>query len=102
MYERKLAKYCREGYTEEQLATIKNKWEEEQLRIQRNVTEKLIRNFRRLDFHFDGLNITAYPQDIDDFMHMKLDDDLRPNNPDHILAQISESINCKKEKGHNL
>jgi hypothetical protein len=102
MHERKLAKYCREGYTEEQLVTLKNEWEEEQLRIQRNVTEKLIRNFRRLDFHFDGLNITAYPQDIDDFMHVKLDDDLKPNNPDHILAQISESINYNKEKGHYL
>jgi len=45
---------------------------EDQERIQRNLTDKLIRNFRRLEFHLPGLLITSYPMELDSKLHICL------------------------------
>lgn len=99
MYERKLNHYRETGYSQEQLATIENEFEEEQIRIQRNITDKLLRNFRRIDYHFDGLGINAYPLDKDDFMHLDLNSNFQANNSDHILSQIANAVS-DYEKGN--
>lgn len=46
----------------------------------RNTTDKLLRLFRRLDYHFDNFDIALYPQDVDNFMHMTIGDGLECNN----------------------
>lgn len=45
-----------------------------------NINEKLIRTFRRLVYHHEGLNITSEPFLIDSYLHLKNDDILRCNN----------------------
>ena len=40
--------------------------------IQRNLSDKLIRNFRRLAYHFNNINILSYPYEVDEMMHFKL------------------------------
>lgn len=101
MYKKKLAHFKDQGYTDEQLETLKGELEEEQIRIQRNLTEKLIRNFRRLDYHFDGLDITSYPQDIDDFMHINLDN-MEALNHDHLLGEIADSVSVNANQKKSL
>ena len=46
----------------------------------RNTTDKLLRTFRRLDYHYDSLNVSAYPQEIDNFMHIDIDEPVICNN----------------------
>lgn len=40
--------------------------------IQSNITNKFIRYFKRIDYHFDSLEITSYPNEIDSMLHFKL------------------------------
>lgn len=47
-----------------------NSLEAEQLRIQSNLTEKLLRSFLRLQHHYNGLETTAYPFQIDSNLHL--------------------------------
>jgi hypothetical protein len=101
MYTRKLEHFKSQGYSKEQLETLKSELEEEQIRIQRNLTEKLIRNFRRLDYHFDGLNVTAYPEDMDDFMHLCLNN-MEAQNHDHLLGEIADSISVYVDNKKSL
>lgn len=48
--------------------------------IQRNLSDKLIRNFRRLAYHFSSIQISSYPYEIDEFMHLKLNNEYTCNN----------------------
>lgn len=48
--------------------------------IQRNLSDKLIRNFRRLAYHFNNINILSYPYEVDEMMHFKLNDEYSCNN----------------------
>ena len=51
----------------------KEKYSEDNIdMIQRNMTDKLIRTFRRVAYHHTGIDITSYPMDIDSLMHMTL------------------------------
>lgn len=45
----------------------------EQERIQNNMTDKLIRNFRRIEYQLGDVRIVSYPKDIDSMMHLKID-----------------------------
>lgn len=54
------------------LNEIINKKYEEQKNIQKNMTDKLLRNFRRLEYQLGDINITSYPKDIDSMMHLKI------------------------------
>lgn len=56
-------------------------YKKEHLRIQQNLTEKLIRDFRRIEYHFKNCVITSYPMEFDEYLHMivkefKLSDNL--------------------------
>jgi hypothetical protein len=95
MYERKIERFKEAGYDEAKLDAIANEFRKDQLHIQRNVTDKLLRNFRRLEYHFDGINVTAYPQDVDDNMHVDIDPNFHAHNDNHLLNNIVSTINYK-------
>ncbi len=56
------------------------KTEEESIRIQSNATNKFLISFLRLSNQFDGLDVTAFPNDIDSFMHLKIGKDVSTTN----------------------
>lgn len=55
-------------------------YKRESLRIQQNLTEKMIRNFRRIEFHFDNCSITSYPMEFDEYLHMNVREFKYSNN----------------------
>lgn len=74
---------------------IKNELDFEQLRIDKNITDKFIRDFRRLDYHFDNLEITSYPMDMDEYMHLKISPFTSSNN--EVLNEIVSGLNNYKK-----
>lgn len=54
--------------------------------IQRNITDKFIRNFRRLDHHFSNINIDSFPLEMDSSLHFTVDSSLQCNN--HLLEEL--------------
>ena len=50
-------------------------------RIQTSATNKFLINLVRLDQQFNGIDITAVPNDIDSFLHLKLDKDISTTYP---------------------
>ena len=77
----------------EQLEKLLLEYKKEQLRIQKNLSEKLIRNFRRLEYHFSNCFISSYPLELDEYLHMRFSEFQNSNNP--ILNDILE----RKTKG---
>ncbi|MDD2203183.1 MAG: hypothetical protein PHD78_02225, partial [Bacilli bacterium] len=92
MYERKLNYYKNLGLDQSKIVDKEEEFKEEQFRIQRNITDKLLRNFERIQFHFRGLDTLFYPLERDDFMHLNLDNNFNAYNNEHLLSQISELI----------
>ena len=50
------------------------------------MTDKLIRNFRRIEYQLGDVRIVSYPKDIDSMMHLKIDGE--PILSDNILNVI--------------
>ena len=46
--------------------------EEEHDILQSNLTEKLLRTFRRLEYHHSGINVESYPFESDSTMHINI------------------------------
>lgn len=44
----------------------------ENLRIQKNLSDKMIRNFRRLESQFDNCLITSFPMEFDEYLHLNI------------------------------
>ena len=44
----------------------------ENLRIQKNLSDKMIRNFRRLEAHFNNCLITSFPMEFDEYLHLNI------------------------------
>lgn len=55
--------------------------EETDDRIQFSATNRFLINFARLEQQFTGINITAVPNDIDSFLHLKLDEKISTTYP---------------------
>lgn len=53
---------------------------EKNMSIQRNISDKFIRTFRRLAYHFTNINIYSYPFDIDSCLHITMNDNINCNN----------------------
>lgn len=49
--------------------------------IQRNISDKFIRTFRRIENHFDNININSFPFDVDSYLHLTMNDRVYCNNP---------------------
>ncbi len=58
--------------------------------LQRNITDKFIRTFRRLEYHFSNIDIVAYPFVEDTNLVININDNMECNNP--LLKEIYEVI----------
>lgn len=69
-------------------------------RIQRNIVNKYLRIFRRMEYKFSNVSITSYPYELDNNMHIRLSE-YKDYNQDHILNEVYENtkfINNSKYK----
>lgn len=64
--------------------------------IQRNLSDKMIRNFRRIAYHFGNVDIISYPYEYDEFIHVKLNDQYNSNN--ELLNEIYNLYNVPKKR----
>ena len=69
-----------------------NKHEE----IQRNLSDKLLRHFRRLDLLFENIKITSMPFELDNNIHLNVDEYKNSNN--RLLNEIYELGNKNNKK----
>ena len=62
--------------------------------IQKNLTEKFIRTFLRLQYHYEGMNVESLPMELDSCLHISLEDTLNSNNEllNETRSLIKESI----------
>lgn len=67
--------------------------------LQRNITDKFIRNFRRLDHHFANIDVDMFPLEQDSMIHFKVGDNLECNNS--LLKEVYTVADSytKKSKG---
>jgi len=54
---------------------------EQSIAIQHNQTDRFLFTFLNLTEQFEGLRINAFPNDIDSFMHVSIDNELRTDEP---------------------
>lgn len=59
--------------------------------IQKNITDKFIRSFRRMEYHYNNININSYPYEFDEFMNINLLNNVDEFNND-ILSEIHFSV----------
>ena len=81
------------GHTSEELEYIYDKLVQEHEDIQRNISDKLLRNIRRLEYNFNNIDVTSYPMELDTSTHINLSEYESCNNP--LLQEIYE-MNKKK------
>ncbi len=67
----------------------------ENSRIQNNIINKYLRIFRRLSYHFPNVLIKSYPYELDNSMHIKMEE---YNKYSHILNEVYESANFNYKK----
>lgn len=72
-----------------------NMSEEELDSLQYNLTNKTIKTFIRIAMEIIGVDISAYPNDIDSFLHIKVNSDISSKN--HIIAKLLEISKESKE-----
>lgn len=58
----------------------KSNKEERLEEIQKNLTEKFIRTFLRLAYHYEGINIESLPMELDSYLHLNLEDNIYTSN----------------------
>lgn len=71
---------------EEKLISHKNK----QDRDQNNMTNKFIRTFNRVNYHLNNLDIISFPGEIDNSMHLRLNDNIVEN--DNIINEVYRKV----------
>lgn len=84
---------------EEEYEQLLSSLDERQLNIQRNITDKFMRTFERLEYMTDLIYIELQPFELDDMMHIKLQQRTRCDN---LLLQqaIEQSILPTYELDH--
>ena len=81
---RKKANYLAKG--EEERKQLFEQLQQEQIRIQNNLTQKFIRNFYRLQHHFPNIEICSVPFEVDECLNLNLGEFESTKNP--ILNEI--------------
>ena len=71
----------------------------EQERIQRNLTDKMIRSVRRLDYHFPNINIKSYSYELDEYLHIRVNPYVGANNP--LLDSLYQIFDENKKNDQN-
>ena len=77
----------------------KNMILEKQEFIQRNLTDKFIRTFLRLKYHFNSVKISSFPSELDFNLHLKLEDVLVGNND--FLNEVTSLVYKNNSKKRN-
>lgn len=78
-----------------------NEMQERNIIIQRNITDKFIRTFRRVSYHFSNFNINYFPYEINEYMEISLSNfDSHFNNDvlEDIYTTTFNSLSNKKIK----
>jgi len=94
----KVVPYLPVRYTSRMLMAEEKNSEEDQLRndlIQENLTEKLIRTFRRLSYHDKGLQIETFPYEIDEYLTISLSP-VEEKTANQILDDTTDSIGKRR------
>ena len=76
----------------------KIKEEDKILDIQKNLTQTFIRTFLRLTHHYEGMNVTSLPMELDSDLHISLSDNLEANNT--LLEETSSLIKNEQVSRH--
>ncbi len=72
------------------------KYDEIQDKNQNNITNKFIRTFNRVNYHLNNLDITSFPGDVDNSMHLLLNDNRKTSN--NIINIVYNQIAFEDEK----
>jgi len=83
--------------TEEEYEVQKNNLNNDAESIQWNIINKYIRVIRRLVYHFDNLKVLSYPYEIDDSMHIDINNLITLDN-EHILYDVYQSLDYNSNK----
>ena len=86
----------RKGYSDEDILNTFNDLTKSHEEIQRNLSDKLLRNLRRLEYNFSNVDVTSFPMELDTSTHMILSEYEDCNNP--LLKEIYELSQKKKYK----
>ena len=84
------------GYDVETINNLIHDYEEHHEQIQRNLSDKLLRYFRRLEYHFNNINVISHPYELDCNTHLSLKEYTDCNN--NLLKEVYQIAN---EKHHN-
>ena len=76
--------FVKSGYK----TSIRNELEDKIIRNQSNITDKFLRTFLRTAYHFDGLDVTSYPFELDSNLRLYNEFDLKCNNS--LLEEVYE------------
>ena len=64
----------------------------EQIRIQNNITNKLIRTFLRLKYHYNNIFVSSFPGDVDNDLHIFLDSNVNSICNNKLLDETSKLV----------
>ena len=64
-----------------------------------NLTDKFIRTFLRLKYHFNSVKISSFPSELDFNLHLKLEDVLVGNND--FLNEVTSLVYKNNSKKRN-
>lgn len=84
------------GKDVESLNNIMHDYQENHEMIQRNISDKLLRYFRRLEYSFENINVKNLPYELDSNTHLELDNYKTCNNK---LLEELYLLNNVKNKG---
>jgi len=68
--------------------------------LQRNITDKFIRNFRRLDYHFGNIDVDMFPLEQDSMIHFSVTNQLECNNS--LLKEVYTVADSYKSNSKGL
>ena len=83
----------RKGYSDIDIENTFNDLSKSHEEIQRNLSDKLLRNIRRIEYNFNNIDVTSYPMELDTSTHINLSEYEYCNNP--LLQEVYE-LNKKK------
>lgn len=73
-------KVNKDNMTKEEADKLLLEYKKEHLRIQKNLSEKLIRNFRRIEHHYNSSLILREPLEMDEYLHFRFSEFTNSNN----------------------
>jgi len=78
----------------------KNELDLKQDIIQSNLTNKLVRTFLRLAFHYNNIDILALPYEVDSYLHLGLNDNILMECNNALLLETGNLIRDKIQNGN--